>query len=950
MSSRASNVSITSNGSSASKEGKRAGKLAEAQAELLGCEEHLRSLEVRIEHERNKVMLRGLEDQFRSMETVAHMWLGQAKRGLNDLEKIRGKSSLLPQSIHLLIAADLPAEAYELDSNGSIAPSQSASQIGLEDQQSSPSRRTHGVPFPKIPRGMAGPGSITGSIAEEDENSSDDGNQGNLVMHENRPVGGSVKHSLAKQSNGGHVPAKPSPLGVPSVNFRSRPLSSTFSGGSTYRGGNANDSDSDVSNPRAGGRRAASDVGAMGYRPPTGRQPLRRTFSDDRASPKPARAGSDRAESDTSSLRRSRRKKGFFASISRFFKGPAKRREGSIRSGRDSPPYGSSSKGGGWHTRTDSNIKRSGSMFGGGGRRGGNDSSSDDDDGNLISVSNNRNSTWSADQVGRPHSAAGVKRSSTMPVASGLIPAKPTRKDLGANKENASQSTVTARNLAAGGSLRATSPLPSGARTPTPGISRSNTIKSTTSAGAKSTTSAVVKSTSTAGTARSGSVKSKTKTRANGSITRAAVGSQQAAEGRNIMSLVDMEAPPPMPAVPKAPKSHVTPQMELPKAPGSSIVPATAAAPPKIAVTGANGVTSAPRQTLSRSSSARMAPDSDAPRSHTPLPPSRTLSPPLKSALRPASPSPPDYDLAPPLDAPKNMYSISAPGPVEVAPEEFKPPPMPVAAPKPKVEPPPPAVPAARAVPPANTKRNSFQSTTDGESVYESAMGDEDEEERHEAGGVLDGEGEAETSSSEEENEEALEARGYHVVENDKVRNAGAFEVGPPEVVRVETRVIRDNGSTASEGTATGSPISSSHQNHLYAQPVDDDDRRSRKSVRITAPGSPNPISPHLPIKAPAPVTSPLAGKAEPVDRAGNNSPPPERPTDANWSTRIGRVRDDSSDEESYDNGYNKAKKGLIRNSGNWESVKPAAATTGSVKKRGGSVRSKSSKSGSARV
>jgi hypothetical protein len=53
MSSRASSLSVTSDGSA--KESKRAGKLAEAQAELLGCEEHLRGLEVTIEGERNKV-------------------------------------------------------------------------------------------------------------------------------------------------------------------------------------------------------------------------------------------------------------------------------------------------------------------------------------------------------------------------------------------------------------------------------------------------------------------------------------------------------------------------------------------------------------------------------------------------------------------------------------------------------------------------------------------------------------------------------------------------------------------------------------------------------------------------------------------------------------------------------------------------------------------------------
>lgn len=90
-SSRASTISVTSNGSSASKEGKRATKLQEAQAELLGCEDHLRSLEVRIEHERNKVMMRGLEERFRAMEVVGRMWVGQAKRGFSDLEKIHGK-------------------------------------------------------------------------------------------------------------------------------------------------------------------------------------------------------------------------------------------------------------------------------------------------------------------------------------------------------------------------------------------------------------------------------------------------------------------------------------------------------------------------------------------------------------------------------------------------------------------------------------------------------------------------------------------------------------------------------------------------------------------------------------------------------------------------------------------------------------------------------------------
>ena len=90
FSSRASLSSVTSGGSSASKEGKRASKLAEAQAELLGCEEHLRSLELQIEEQRNKVMLHGLEERFKAMDTVGRMWTAQARKGMQDLGRING--------------------------------------------------------------------------------------------------------------------------------------------------------------------------------------------------------------------------------------------------------------------------------------------------------------------------------------------------------------------------------------------------------------------------------------------------------------------------------------------------------------------------------------------------------------------------------------------------------------------------------------------------------------------------------------------------------------------------------------------------------------------------------------------------------------------------------------------------------------------------------------------
>ena len=103
MSSRASMSSVTSGGSNVSKEGKRATKLADAQAELLGCEEHLASLEVAIERERNKVLLHGLEERFRAMEAVGRMWIVQARKGLGDLGKYSGESSHLFDSTMLIL-------------------------------------------------------------------------------------------------------------------------------------------------------------------------------------------------------------------------------------------------------------------------------------------------------------------------------------------------------------------------------------------------------------------------------------------------------------------------------------------------------------------------------------------------------------------------------------------------------------------------------------------------------------------------------------------------------------------------------------------------------------------------------------------------------------------------------------------------------------------------------
>jgi len=747
------------------------------------------------------------------------------------------------------LPTELPADAYELDSNPSIAPSQSASQIAYDDL---PSHRG-GVPFPKL-SSRHGPGSITGSIAEEDEGSSgEDVGPGKLFVHENRA--GSRSSPNRAKSPTSTVPAKPSPLGVPSVNARSRPLSTTF-GGPANLGG---DSDSDAPAYDTGARRAASEVGALGYHPPKGRQPLRRTFSEEQQNNgNPPR----RAASDTSSVRRNPKKRGFFASLSKLFKGGKQTRDG--RSGRESPPYGSSNKGP-WHTRTDTNLSHQSTLTGGRARRG-DDSSSEEESGNLVSVANNRNSTFSVENIGR---AGHVKRSSSTPLASGLIPAKPTRSDLGANKAGGSQTTLTAKKPGPSratsptlGAVRATSPTPSGRKTPTAAasLSRSNTVKSAMSTGT---------------TKSSGTTKKATATRQNGTVSRAAVGSQQAVEGRNIMSLVDMKTPPTMPEVPKAPKSQVNPQMELAKAPGSSLVrpfqgTPTSPGAPRLA----NGdATPQPARPMSRANSVKQI-STDTARSNTPLPPSRSLQPPLKSALRPSSPSPSMSmpALSPPIEPPKTLYTVMAPGPVQL-PREVKPAPPPTPMPAPIMP----------------SKRNSYHSTatSDRESVYESAVED-------------DGEPVREDSSSEEEDEMR-----YKVVENDKIAQSGVIG-GPLAVEKIPVRRDADEASIMSDGTATG-------QGRPRAPASDAGSRGTRrKSVRMAVPPSP---SVETALAPPAPTDGGPSVDREP-------SPPLEKQQEE-WSTRIGR-KEDTSDDEDRDPDYASARKGLSRNSGKWEAGKTA--------------------------
>ena len=718
-----------------------------------------------------------------------------------------------------------------------------------------------------------GQGSITGSIQEENEDSSDDGN-GNYTVHENRPAGG-----RASSMTGRSGPPKAAPIGVPSVTA-----------------------------PRNGGRRAASDIGYTA--PSSRRQSLRRTFSNSNEH------ANERADSDASSARDfggQKKKKGFFSSIAKMFKGNGNKQRNQGRSGRDSPgPVYQGSKGG-WSTRTDTNIRRSNSMYGGG--RGGDDSSDDEDNGNLVAVSNNRNSTFSVDTVGRNNS----KRTS-MPIASGLIPAKPaSRASVGAGKRSDSQSTVTGRQTF--------SPEPTGNKTPTQRpSSRASTVKSAGAAPAKSTGNAptlgpvartnTVKSTSTAtgagGMTRSNTMKSTASTataksspgksqriRPNGSISR--IG-QQSGEGRSIMSLVDADQPPPMPEVPKAPRSQVTPQMELPRAPGSSIVPTPTLKFPA-ADGGAKSLgrsnSTATAGSLARSNSSKrvsQAPPSP-PRSTTPLPPSRLMSPPLKSALRPTSPNPSDNKsvMSEPAQAPPQMFSISAPGPVKLPVEEK---PAPVSAP----------MASDNTARPYTKQRNSFHSmtTADGESVYESAQ--------------EDGEREDEESSSDEEHDDSK----YKVYENDRSVQAG-MNAGPPAIERIPSDRRDEDSGDESDHTAQGDQAGDDSS-------VDRPQLAKRKSVRMNVPDSPA-------VTAPPPITGQTGHDYSTEGRAP--SPEPTKPDSAPWSSRIGQADIDSEDERDPD--YMIARKGLKKNTGKWEAVKNATASpkrTKSVKSKNGSVKS----------
>ncbi|KAJ9105456.1 hypothetical protein QFC21_001827 [Naganishia friedmannii] len=876
---------------------KRQTKLADAQAEVLGCEEHLRSLEVRLEEERSRVMKHGLMDRFKAMEDVGRMWQRQARLGIAELQRADGPDGPL-----------LHPNAYEVESNGSIAPSQSASQIGYgSDGEHERSVGRAGGNRNRQQRVPPITGSVTGSIAEEDENqTSGSEDEGNLVVHENaRGDGGAGRVPAPAQSthtlgnaNGGAGSKRFSVgtgAGVPSItDFRH-----------VQRRNSAGSSDGSSAGGRghgAGGRATQSEVG-LGYNPPrnrTNRQSIRRTFSSGLAGAGGRRAASDDGSSIRSLRGNGKKKSGFFKSLAKLFKTkPAGGEVGSIRGARrggaDSPPLTTRSTSG-WTTRTDTNLR--------GARSGGNtrDDSSDEEDtmgrGAMMAVTNNRNNTWSVDKVGVPSGSAA--KASTATTGKTI---RKSRSDLGGGVKSRSDSQSTITPVSGAGKVVSKPPGVSASS----GIARSNTM---TSVGTAMTDKASKR-------LRQGSI---TRTRAGGSN----VGAPSIASVlENKSSAVG--AGPRLMEVPKAPKSQVTPQMYQATAPPPTSQSLLTSPPPlsnsasaplglggddkrlstiskSAKSTTSSNATAIPRSATTNLDTLGLGPpvgtagghqrettestlDSLPPRGQTPLPPSKTLSPPAKSAMRASSPVPFMQPLPPPAPP---AFMVTAPGPVVLDPPvviENKS--EPIAAPTAVVK---------NDVQPMITQNNAAErpSTptgmmTDGESVYESAVESEDEEDEgvHATAAPVTKLQAPLSDAGSDSDDTAIMSR-YKVVENTEglaAKHKGASTL-PIEHFHTEEEATHAAGNNTLR--VPGQTGASTGKDDDYVAPgpvsVTESTLERRKSVRMNVPDSPS--SPDHPRRTAAATN-------------GNG-----------WlSSRVGRVADSSDEDESA--AYVKARKGL---------------------------------------
>ncbi|KIO32347.1 hypothetical protein M407DRAFT_4539 [Tulasnella calospora MUT 4182] len=124
-------------------------KLAIAQSELQACEAHLATKQQELEELIRSALLDGLEKRCKAMTECGTIWSQKGREGLVALEDLQNappaNGSTHPYSSYV------PRPAYtrmregnhSMDSNTSLAPSQSASQVGVNHVSPRPSEDTH---------------------------------------------------------------------------------------------------------------------------------------------------------------------------------------------------------------------------------------------------------------------------------------------------------------------------------------------------------------------------------------------------------------------------------------------------------------------------------------------------------------------------------------------------------------------------------------------------------------------------------------------------------------------------------------------------------------------------------------------------------------------------------------------------------------------------------------
>ncbi len=705
--------------------------------------------------------------------------------------------------------------------------------------------------------------------------------------------------------------------GVPSITAM-RPMPARNNSADSYAGG--------VAQPR---RRTQSE---LGYNAPkqsiARRQSLRRMGSNQSSN------NNNRNGSDTSSIRQ-KKKGGFFKAIAKLFKSPAVGSSGgsgsvigSRRGGADSPPLVNRNKSG-WNTRTDGHIKQLGGM-----RRNVADSSDDDEPSNLVAVTNMGNQTWSVDQVGKAPAPAAP-----------LTSQRRSRSDLGAKTRSDSASTITGANK----SIKTSKPpTASGAGS----IHRSGTAKTTNSSAMDSPNKRL----------RDGSITRATGKR--GTIGGAPSSSSVIEGNKNNKSSSTPSDGPKMMEIPTAPKSQVTPKMftvtapppisaALLQSPSADAFPTSSSqstvskastvkesqnksttapalkrassasskaptqsntianlglgAPVAATNNGSAAATSTNTSTTNTDGTASTAAGMSLPNEsvdsivarHGPLPPSASLAPPTKSAMRGAAPQPYIVTAPPAIvqDKPKEEETVSAPTSNTTG--------------------------GAAGAAPSLQRTNSVMTSTETESVYESAQEDDDRSAvprnavatnnavnstpAAAAGHAQETDSTPRKGGYGEDSDGSdvtVDPSKYQVIEN-VPRGAGAGNgipaapVEPPAAAKSTTTAASAPSTTTTKPTpapiktapAADKPVPRS------APSITESAIERRKSVRMAVPDSP---------------LNPTGAKPNPLAAAGITSGPPSsemQQQQQGWNSRVGQIQDSSDDEDNSE--YAKARRNL---------------------------------------